>query len=896
MSHKNRYSISPVAAAVSAALAAPGAALAQEDGASDVLDEIIVTATKRELNVQKIPASVQALPESMLKDMGALNTEDYARFIPSLSYINFTNDSSVIFRGISTGPSGFIGRTSASIYFDEVSVTGTSQQPDIRLLDVARVEALAGPQGTLFGASAQSGTLRIITNQPNPTQFEASVDAQMRSGSTSDSSYSVTGVLNLPLVEDVFAIRIAVQTAEDGGYIDNVLGNHPDTWFGYAAGPNYGSYLGRERMEWGTLDNADVVEENWNTVELLAARISARWNINENWSATLSYHYSESEAQASNDYNPFVGDLQTIAFAQNWSRDEWSVASLTIEADLGFAQFVSATSFYERVYDYNVDRTIYYKYYFAWGCEDRGDAATFDFATYYWIYENTSTNRAVYYPRYCVNQPSASGDPSLQTDFVGTGEGPSFQDKFAQEFRLSHQGEKFDWLAGLYFEDSNDDWDAVFMKSTSGDYQNTQSLTFLEDFYSTPGNCTAEYVAQGFCAPGTTFPQAQYVWYGEDRTQWKQTAVFGELTWHINDDVNLTLGGRWFETTNDKQILRWHAGYRDANGTDIGGILQPRSQPGSGGEGIAAGKLSDFVPKVALSWNLSDDKMLYGSYTEGFRPGGTNRLAGNVDYSRTFFPLVWQPDLLKNYEIGAKTRWADNTVQLNVSLFYMDWEDFQTEIVDPSFGECVDITDPGPCSGGAALTWVKVVGNAGDAHSSGVEAQFNWVPADGWDIGLNAQWVEAEIDEDLVTDPRKGLGITKGQRLPNVAEFQGSGWVSYNWPVQFIQAGEMFFRAQYSYTGDSVNLLIPNKSSANPSHMQAAYGIADFRFGLISIDDDWRLELFVNNVADERAELFQNTGDFEWAFSHSTQYDRYHRVYTNRPREYGLRFFKGWGD
>ena len=231
----------------------------------------------------------------------------------------------------------------------------------------------------------------------------------------------------------------------------------------------------------------------------------------------------------------------------------------------------------------------------------------------------------------------------------------------------------------------------------------------------------------------------QYTWYGEDRTQWEQKAVFGEITWHIADDWKLTVGGRWFETTNDKQILRWHAGYRDANGTDVGSILQARSQPGSGGEGIAAGKLSEFVPKVALSWNVSDNKMLYGTYSEGFRPGGTNRLAGNVDYSLTFFPQVWKPDLLKSYEIGAKTRWADNTVQLNVSLFYMDWEDFQAEIVDPSFGNCIDPTlPPDSCGPAGSLPWVRVVGNTGDAHSAGVEAQLAWIPAEGWDIGANA--------------------------------------------------------------------------------------------------------------------------------------------------------------
>jgi outer membrane receptor protein involved in Fe transport len=186
MSHKSQISIRPIAAAVAAALATPTAALAQEEGSSSAaseLEEVLVTATKIVQDVQKIPSTVQAIPESMLKEMGALNTEDYVRFMPAVSFINISNtDSAVIFRGVSTGYGGFIGTQPASVYYDEVSVSGTRQQPNIRMLDINRVEALVGPQGTLFGASAQSGTLRIITNKPDPSKFEANVDTELRGG------------------------------------------------------------------------------------------------------------------------------------------------------------------------------------------------------------------------------------------------------------------------------------------------------------------------------------------------------------------------------------------------------------------------------------------------------------------------------------------------------------------------------------------------------------------------------------------------------------------------------------------------------------------------------------------------------------------------------------------
>ncbi len=106
----------------------------------------------------------------------------------------------------------------------------------------------------------------------------------------------------------------------------------------------------------------------------------------------------------------------------------------------------------------------------------------------------------------------------------------------------------------------------------------------------------------------------------------------------------------------------------------------------------------------------------------------------------------------------------------------------------------------------------------------------------------------------------------------------------------------MYVRGQFSHTGDSVNLLIPEKSSANPSHDQASYSIADFKMGLISQDGTWQFDFFVNNVTDERAELYHWTGNYEWASSHSTEYEHYHRIYTNRPREWGVRYTHRWGD
>ncbi|MDH3532258.1 MAG: Plug domain-containing protein, partial [Gammaproteobacteria bacterium] len=198
-----------LAAAVSAALAPAASAIAQETPAAtpkrDTIDEIIVTSRKREESLQRIPFSIQALPEEMLKKMGASSMADYARFIPSMAWTETVPGlSTIVFRGIrvSGGP---LSHASSSVYVDEFPITSMGEQPDPYLVDIARVEALAGPQGTLFGASAQSGTLRIVTNKPDLEGFEAIADFSTYSGSESDTGYEISGVLNVPLVEDKFA-------------------------------------------------------------------------------------------------------------------------------------------------------------------------------------------------------------------------------------------------------------------------------------------------------------------------------------------------------------------------------------------------------------------------------------------------------------------------------------------------------------------------------------------------------------------------------------------------------------------------------------------------------------------------------------------------------------------
>ena len=277
----SKSAITPVTAAVTAALYPGYAAVAQDQGADEgVLDEIIVTSRKRAESVQEIPATIQAISQEALAAMGAKTMEDYSRFVPSVNVVTYGGSgSTVVFRGAITGPD-YIGQSTSSVYLDEISVTQTGTQPTLRAVDIARVEALSGPQGTLYGSDAQAGTMRIITNKPLMNTTEAIFDGEVRGGGEGDMSYRGSLVFNVPLVEDKLAMRLVGFNDYDGGFVDNVFGHTADFHgTGDRIPANNRAPANAGPVQWGTLDNAHVVDENWNDNEVNGGRVHLLWDI-----------------------------------------------------------------------------------------------------------------------------------------------------------------------------------------------------------------------------------------------------------------------------------------------------------------------------------------------------------------------------------------------------------------------------------------------------------------------------------------------------------------------------------------------------------------------------------------------------------------------------------------
>lgn len=854
MTGESRFAISPVAAAVAAALYPSQNAQAQEasgdEARAGALEEVVVTARKRTESAQDIPIAIQALSQDALAAMGAKSMEDFTRFTPSVNVVTYSNSASVvIFRGAITGP-GYIAASTSSVYLDEIALTTTGAQPSVRMVDIERVEALAGPQGTIFGSDAQAGTLRIVTNKPVMNEFEAVFDGELRGGSESELSYRSSVVMNFPLVEDTLALRLVGYADKDGGFIDNVYGHTPDT--SVINGPDYFP------SGFGTLDNAASVEDNWNDSDVYGLRASMLWNVNDNWTVNLGYFYQDSDSGADNYYDPYVGDLQTVRFHDEYTEDKFDVFSLTIEADLGFAQLVSATSYYDRENNYLNDVTSYAHYWNAAYCRDSGYVPS-DFP-YYEFFTNPDTGAIMWWPVYC-HASTVDGD-SLNASFLR-----ATQDRFTQEIRLSAQGDRLDWLVGLFYETANDDWQSSFAGPTTGGdgsvnlYQDSISLAYYEFIR------------------GTTYPTATSHWYSANMTDWEQKAIFGEATWHINEKWDLTLGGRFYDRSNTNYYFVNHPG-----GFDI-----PAMEDVAGRKGVD----EEFIPKVSLSYKIDDNKMVYGLYTQGKRPGGVNRTRGEP-----FFPSNYVSDLMDNYEVGYKSNFAQGRGRFNLTAYKMVWSDYQLELTDPASVDCINpdtgvgdpsLSIPGVCG----QPWQRVVANAGDAHISGLNLELDYVPNANWVLGMNAEWMEAETDTSQDLDGDGGDDLVAGLRLPLVPEFKASAWAEYHWTL-FDGSYDAVLRTQWSYSGDTVNILEPVPlTDPNPQQTNASYTIGDIRFGISR--DDWQASIFINNLTDERAQYTINDGQYEWGMANLADgRPRIQRIFTSRPREIGVQFTKRW--
>ena len=342
---------------VSTAMCAP--ALAQEAAAPPAIapaapaapavdeDVIVVTATKRSENLQDVPIAITALTTKTLEDTQVDSFDDYAKAIPSLSYKSAgPGYSNVYFRGVASGENANHSTSLPSVgtYLDEQPITTITGALDLHIFDIARVEALAGPQGTLYGASSQAGTVRIITNKPEFSGLFGAVNLEVNNVAHGDFGTTAEGFVNVPLATNI-AARIVGWYRRDAGYIDNVRGTLPLSESGF------------------TLDNADLVEDNYNDVETYGARAALRIELNDRWTITPSVMAQRQVSHGSFAEESGLGDLKTMQFNPERNADKWYQAALTVEGKIGSFDVTYAGSYMQRRIEAELDYSDYAYFY-----------------------------------------------------------------------------------------------------------------------------------------------------------------------------------------------------------------------------------------------------------------------------------------------------------------------------------------------------------------------------------------------------------------------------------------------------------------------------------------------------------------------------------------------------
>ena len=397
----------PLAAAIFATLypASQGLAQEAEDAAQTRLEPVIVTATRRSENIQNVAQSVTALSTEFIQKQALVNTYDLIGALPSVNFISYVPGQSVIvMRGLGTGTGEFRIDSKVSIYLDDQPMTAISQQADVRLVDIERVEALPGPQGTLFGSSAQAGTLRYVTNKPDISGFSSEVSVEVGTIQGGDQSYDLSSWVNIP-VSDNFALRAVGFWAEEGGYVDNVVG---PTLYNQST-------------------NANVAEDDQNIYRTTGGRLSGLWTINENWNLLTAGIYQRGDTMGTWETDPLLGDNKVTRFYDEWRDDEWWTAAATLKGNLGFAELSLMGTYFERRIDYQWDNTNYAQwrsFYYSSG----------GYPAYYALYDTGGLRSTTF---------------NWQK-----------QERYAYEARLTSQGDsKLQWMAGAFFEDVYDYWE-----------------------------------------------------------------------------------------------------------------------------------------------------------------------------------------------------------------------------------------------------------------------------------------------------------------------------------------------------------------------------------------------------------------------------------------------------
>jgi iron complex outermembrane recepter protein len=705
--------VTTLTAAVLTALYGAPSHAAPDASEDNLLQEVVVTASRRAVSAQDLPISITAVTGDTLEQAGI---QDMAGLAHSMSGVNYTdrgpfggvNGSTLIMRGLNSESLAFQEGLATSVVPPVATyVDDTALFFNVRLDDLDRVEVLRGPQGTLYGSGSLGGTIRFVQNAPDPSGFDAKGEVGLsKTAHTHANNEDIKGMINLPL-SDTFAVRINVGASDDAGFV-----NQTNL---YVLGPGGVPELSQPTTPGNPVGlNPQIApktysEDGTNSYQYRNGRIAMLWKPNDDFKAQLSYIYQRSTANgfpyiatnplaytqpiaAANQFQPYgtqppvssppnllslapatvpagTDRLTNASNSLEGTADDVNIVALNVDYDMGFATLTSSSSWAHHNNTTHDDLTAEY--------------ANFNF------YQNLYGQN----PRNIINALDQLDDKI-----------------YAQEFRLaSKTGGTVDWIAGLFYKEQKTYIQEHEYYPGYNDFYNACTNSGLyppTDYGGVNGSaCGAGEQPPGTIIDGISNPLDQ-TYIGDIETTFKDIAAFGELTWHLTSDWSVTGGTRVFKQTVSQ-----------AQQT---GLLFD-------GVGFVSGNsLSDqwrkALWKINTAYQLNKTNLVYATWSQGFRRGGVNGLpaeqplparqgtvgttcppgspnAGNYCLSPSL--LTYQPDEADNYEIGIKGV-LDNRFSYSAAVYDIQWHNVQE---------------------GTSLTPLSLpsAANVGDAYSRGVE-------------------------------------------------------------------------------------------------------------------------------------------------------------------------------
>lgn len=851
------------------------------------LPEITVTANRREEYAQHVPMTIQVMTEATLAKLNVTSFDDFVPYLPGVTAHGVgPGQSNIYVRGLATGAggeqlTGVVGSfPNVAVYLDEQSAQLPSRNLDVYAADLERVEILEGPQGTLFGAGAEAGVLRYITNKPKLDLTEAKVTAGYATTVHGGPSGSVTATLNISLIPDRFAVRLVVYNEQRGGYIDNI----PSTFARAPTDLGIKFHLdGQVPANSVVLDNFSIAARDINPVTYQGARVEALYRINEDWDALIAQSNQSIEADgvstemAENALGESLPELSTQLFNPSHDHDHFGNTALTINGRIGALQLLYAGSYLARKVDQVQDYTQYV----------RGGL----YADYYQCVNPGPTFAAAQ----CFT-PSATWHDVVRNTHQ------------SHELRLSTPNEgRVRGVGGLFYENyriqENSDWSILTALPYFQPIAPPTGYFTLNGSPLLPNGSLVKFWSNGAVfvpSPVTSInPDVRPLGNGffNDITRgYTQRAAYASLDVElIPEAVKLTVGTR-YSRTNTLEV-----------GSSVGStgcwLLFDRSVPNpclnhSYLVNIDAQHLdktySGYTSRASLSWKVTEDALLYYTWSQGFRAGGFNRapvaplyespLAANglpwqaqaVEHGGYVAAVNFAPDTLTNNELGWKTQWMDRRLQWDGTLYQEDWN--QTQVA---------LSEPG-------LVDFGVIVNGGSYRVRGVETSGVARVATGLTVEAAAAWNHSELVRQATLLWRDGTPIDfsvlrdshgnpvanpsgpLGSPLAGAPPFQGNIRVRYEFGRYSYRAFAQIGAVHQSHSLATTFHLgqdLQGNSTVYDLSAFTTYGVA-----LGVAKGAWLVQLYAENLSDTRAQLYTNYSQF------------YRAITVNRPRTIGLHF------